>query len=170
MATLSQLLHSATASLYTGWYVRTGGRFNAWPASTISSIDLLLFRYGSPTGTAYVRVRKVSDDSILGTLGSINVATLSGSATWYTFNATPVVIPTGQDIRIQIEWSGGNSSNVVSTRYYGGNVYANGVFTQYAAVYSDRSTFEFTWRNLTYEELADACWGLHQGAKAEMLS
>ena len=150
MATLSQLLGASQFPLYAGYYIRAGERFTSWPASTISSIDFKLAKAATPTGTLYVRVRKSSDDSILGTLGTINVATLATTPTYYTFNTTPVTIPATQDIRIMVEFSGGNLLNYPFSVCYYGDPYAGGGRTYYITSYTDVTTYEFTWRNLTW--------------------
>ena len=158
--TISQSLSNSSASIYTGYRIRRGERFTAWPASTISSIDFSLSKVGSPTGTLYVRVRKVSDDSILGTLGSINVATLTTSPAWYTFDTTEVTNPIAQDIRILAEYNVGDSSNYVEIGLQSTNAYANGAWTSYRQIegYTDTVTYDATWRNLICPDVSDVLY------------
>jgi hypothetical protein len=132
---------------------RMGERFNSWPAGVITSIDCRLLKHGSPTGTFYVRVRRVSDDAILGTLGSKLASSLTTYHVWYTFNTSPVVIDTTEDIRISVEWDGGDSSNHINSPVYNSDVYSGGMLFEYnssSSSYNDYSTHEWTWRNLTY--------------------
>jgi hypothetical protein len=106
----------------------------------------------------------------LGTLGSIDVATLSAFPAWKTFNTTPVIVPSAQDIRIMMEFAGGSSSKRLLMSIYGaGSVYAGGVYTHWNP-YVDYPLYEWAWRNLTYEEAAAAaCWGLIPGAWPELI-
>lgn len=131
---------------------RMGERFNSWPAGVIKSVDCCLLKRGLPSGTFYVRVRRVSDDAILGTLGSKVTSSLTNSYAWYTFNS-PVVIDTTEDIRISLEWDGGNSSNYINSPVYMSDIYSGGMLFEYNGSYSDYSWTEWTWRNLTYSIL-----------------
>lgn len=74
-------------------------------------VGMLLRKYGTPTGTAYVRVRKVSDDSIVGQ-DSIDVSTLTTTLTWYDFKPQ-MTSKLSEDVRICIEFAGGDGSNYV---------------------------------------------------------
>jgi hypothetical protein len=166
--TLSQLSGDGDAELNGGSGDRAGERFNSWPISTISSIDLNLYKSGIPTGTAYVRVLAASDDSVIGTLDSIDVSTLSFGYTWYTFNATPVSVPAKEDIRFIIEYSDGNVSSYIATQIYGSDCYSGGVLTYTTSppTFTDVAGSELTWRNLTYTSDEppfpldnSSCWG-----------
>jgi len=110
---------------------RHGERINGVPQGYISKASFRLKRYGSPTGTAYVRVRKVSDDSIVGTLGSIDVSTISTTSQWYLFSEL-VYNPTTQDLRICFEFAGGDSNNYISVGATDSNVVPNAVRTEYS--------------------------------------
>ena len=128
---------------------RNGERFTNFPAVTILSIDFKMWKGGfSPTGTIYCNVRRVSDDGLIGTLGTLNAATLTGVPTWYTFN-TPVVNPAVQDIRISIEFAG--ASRMALKAYTAGSLYAGGVRSQYFGVaWTDYAAQEATWQHLLY--------------------
>jgi len=124
----------ADRALYAGSYTRAGQRINAFPVSTITSVEFVLWKSGAPTGTATVNVRKVSDDSIIGTLGTIDVSTLATGPTWYAFN-NPVSITASQDIRILVEYSGGGSANCIYIDYSNTDIlgqrtyYSGGTYT-----------------------------------------
>lgn len=107
---------NSSAILYNGSNTREGMRYNSFPVTTIYGATFRLHKSGSPTGSAYVRVRKVSDDSIIGTLGSIDVSTLTGTSTWTLF-ASPIDNTTSQDIRICVEYTGGDSENNITVGY-----------------------------------------------------
>jgi len=97
-----------------------------------------LRKWGNPTGTAYVRVRKVSDDSILGTIGTIDVSTLTTSSVWYDFTGS-VSNPTQQDLRFTVEYSGGSSSNHISVSIQEPGTLGGAVLTEYITSWSDHS-------------------------------
>ena len=96
---------------FTGWELLWGGgktrasqRVDDIPVSNITGISFWLKKTGAPLGTAYIRVREVVGDAILGTMGSIDVTTLGGGA-WYDFTGS-IYNPTEQDLRFTCEWDG----------------------------------------------------------------
>lgn len=137
-------------SLNNGGIVRAGERINNFPASTrINWIEWKLVIQGAPVGTAYVRVRQVSDDAILGTIGSIDVSTIGGALAWYTFDTGTAFNPIQQDIRITFEYDGGDGANrprmSVDTT---APTYANGVLTSYtvAGGWADNAAQDMNFR------------------------
>lgn len=76
------------------------------PDCTISSITVYLQKTGTENGPLYVRVRKYSDDSIVGTFGSIDCSSLTTSLAPYTFNTSSVAIPSTDYYRICVETYG----------------------------------------------------------------
>lgn len=151
-ATISQDTGTHVSYLSSENYRRLGERINSFPISTITSITFYLKKEGSPTGTAYVRVRKVSDDSILGTLGSIDVSTLTGSYVAKTFNSALVANGVVQDIRVLLEYSGGNAANNISMYDVTPSAYAGGNTSGYTTSYTDYAAYDTRWVNLTYYE------------------
>lgn len=109
---------------------RVGQRVNDF-AGNISSVEFYFTKAANPVGTGYARVRKVSDDSIIGTLGSLDVATIVG-AQWKTFNSTPVAVTETMDVRITFEYSGGDGINYVVMKYWGaGDITSFGLHTTF---------------------------------------
>jgi hypothetical protein len=78
---------------------------------TITEVKWYLKKAGLPTGTATVNVRSVIGDGVLGTVGTVNVATLGAGYAWVTFNSTPVTVSPATDVRITIEYSGTDGLN-----------------------------------------------------------
>jgi len=114
---LIQETDDAYLSIYSGNWERYGQRIDDFPVCTISSVQFRLLKVGSPGGTGYVRVRKVADDSVIGTLGTVNIADLpTVVALWYTFD-DEVVNATEQNIRISFEFDGGDDENYVRVDY-----------------------------------------------------
>lgn len=95
---------------------RYAARVGTMPASVIKEVKFNLTRTGNPTGTCYVRVRD-SDNNILGTLGSIDSASIAVGFAWYTFS-DDVVIPTAQQVRISFENSSGDGVDYLTIRYH----------------------------------------------------
>ena len=152
-STQSQTSRNSYTSLYsgTGSYIRAAERVNSF-VGTITSVQWYLCRSGSPTGTGSCTVRSVTGDTLLGTIGTINVSTLSTSPTytWYTFNATPVGVDTATDVRICFEYSGGNSSNYVRFGYRNSNATTWGVYSRYTSSWTDSTSYDATFQNITY--------------------
>lgn len=133
----TQTICDAGYSVYGGR--RRGERFNSYPDSVIGSVSFRMTKSNSPTGTGYCRVRRVSDDVIIGTLGSIDVSTISSVGEWITFDSTPVANPTVQDIRVCFEFAGGDGSNFISLCRSDTDELANAVLTTYISGWSDES-------------------------------
>ncbi len=129
---------------YFGANTRVGQRLDDFPASTILRVDVKQSgQVGTPAGTAYLRVRRVSDDSIIGTLGSIDIGSFSG---WTTFDTTPVIVSTSEDIRVLFEFSGGDVNNRKGVCFQSTDVTEYGYKTAYNAGYTDDSTSDLTFR------------------------
>lgn len=130
--------------LNNGGMTRAGQRFDDFPLlGTITSVQFKLYKDGNPAGTGYARVRRVSDDSILGTIGTLDVSTLTGAATWKTFDTTPVIIDDDDgDIRVLFEYSGGDGANFVKHRVNTTGDSIEGVETYYDGTWHDTSTAE----------------------------
>ena len=142
-----QTASDAAIPLYGGDIFRAGQRVNSFPESTIWDVELKLSKYGAPTGTAYCCVRSVTGDTLLGTIGSINVATLTTTPAWKTFSTTPVYVSPAQNVRILIEYSGGNSGNFLLASDQSSNVTSFGYFTSYTSLgYTDFSSADMTFR------------------------
>jgi len=84
-----------------------GERFDSFPISTITSVKFLIAKLGSPTDIASAQVRTVAGDALLGTLGVYDTATLGTTPTWITFNTTPYVNTSVQNIRVVLFYGAG---------------------------------------------------------------
>jgi len=124
---------------------RMGERFYGFPTSVINQVDVYIRKVSSPTGTASLTVRKVSDDSLVGTVGTLDVSTLTTSFAWKTFNSTPVVTA-NESIRISLEYSGGSTVNYVEFSQQTTDVYAGGNLSYYAGGWTNVSTSDATFR------------------------
>ena len=144
--TITQAVSTNNGNLYNGNNTRYGERLNSFPASTIVGATFKMYKVGAPTGTANVTIRKVSDDSSLGNLGSINVTTITTSAdgAWYACNTSPINVPTTQDIRLAVEYNGGDASNYIRIFYKNTDVLADSVLTYYNAGWLDAGTVDTT--------------------------
>jgi hypothetical protein len=110
-------------SMFSGSVNRVAQQVIAPSSSQLSNLTLFrvvakLQRVGSPTGTLSVRLYSDNADrpgSLLATIGSIDVSTISTTATNYTFDAaTPPSVTQGTKYWISVEYGGGNSTNYVN--------------------------------------------------------
>lgn len=162
--TFSQTSYNTSVLLYSGNITRCGERFTSFQsAAVINAIGLYLMKVNSPTGTASLTIRKVSDDSLIGTLGTIDVSTLATSDTLYVFDSSPVSIGAVTDIRISLEYSGGDSNNYVNVRFQNTNPYSSGVESAYNGSWTDTSGTDLAWNALTINPLNTGVGGLTSG-------
>lgn len=86
-----------------------GNRVNNFPVGLIDYQAWCLYKAGrAVSGTLTVRVRRVSDNGIIGTFGSMNVNSCTVNAAWYYFTSD-VINPVVQDVRFTCERSAGNA-------------------------------------------------------------
>ncbi len=114
-----------------------GHRVDAVPSGYITGISFYLNKVGNPTGTAYIRVRTVSGDSILGTIGTLDASTLGVVQAWFDFTGS-VFNPTTQDLRFTIEYSDGDAGNNVRVAFEAANS-VDGLRTYYNAGWTDNA-------------------------------
>lgn len=135
----SQPQANTYVAMYATSYPRVGSYFTSFPIATIYSFGVYLYKIGSPTGTLSITVRKASDDTLLGTIGTQDVSLLTGDPVLYEYDTTPVANTALQDIRVSAEYSEAGSnilyvairiqntdvkSGVQLTRYSAGGVWA----------------------------------------------
>ncbi|WP_309492321.1 phage tail protein [Candidatus Hecatella orcuttiae] len=133
-------LESSTGVIYAS-YPRRGQKITV-PNKTLHTIIFAIHKEGSPTGTAYLRIRRTSDDSIIYE-ESFDVASLpTDSGNWQVFKLTnpPTV---NEEVRIMVEYYGGSTDNWIRMRRYRNSYGENweGVETSYdGTAYTDDST------------------------------
>lgn len=117
-------------------FARAGQRINDVPTgAVVAHVSLYMDRIGKPSGVGSCVVRKVADDSIVGTLGTMDISRLPpapATPAWVSFKANPVKIPSSGDYRIVFEWdpAGGDPANYPRVRYNDSHT-IEGVFTYY---------------------------------------
>lgn len=85
------------------------------PDKTICRVGFYLAKAGSPTGSAYARIRRVVDDTIIETSPIVlDVATIGTSWDWYLFAFNSHV---NEEVRFLFEFAGGDASNYISVGY-----------------------------------------------------
>lgn len=132
-----QLSINQDRNLGAAYNSRAGERFNALAINGYT-VQYYFIKSGSPTGTLTVRMRKVSDDSIIGTFGTLDVSTITAG---YVNFSTPVYNSAVQDVRISAEYSSGDAANYVRIESQsGGSTYAGGVWSAYAGAWADTAT------------------------------
>ncbi len=111
-------------------------------AMYVTQVRFDLYKSGSPTGTAYVRIRKVSDDSIIATSSTtLDVSTLTGSPAWSAFAFSSVEV--NEAVYVSIEYSGGDASNFVAVEALSSSA-IDGNIALYSGVWSENALRDFT--------------------------
>lgn len=107
-APIESTTNSWSLSLHAGDQLRAAQKITL-SGATIQQVSFRLAKNGSPTGTAYARVRKVSDDSIVETSATtLDVSTLTTDPAWCDF---PFTCAPDEEVRVCIEYDGGDSNN-----------------------------------------------------------
>ena len=127
-------------------FVRAGQKITNLPIGTIASASWYLSGAGSPVGTANIRLRKASDDSIIGTFGTQDVSLVGGGA-WYTYS-TPVTNTDIQDVYLTFEYNGPQTGfDYVFAYYTNPGLYSNGNGATYSAgAWTDNATHDATFK------------------------
>lgn len=144
-ANFTQLSGNSDASIRSGAATRQGQRINLFAPTTITSVSFWLKKVTNPTGTLSATVRKVTDDSLIGTLGTLDVATLGAGYAEKTFTNAVSVNET-EDIRILAEYSGGDGANFVRIEFQNTDVTTLGHFTGYTGTYLPSPTFDLKFK------------------------
>ena len=128
-AEYNQAAEDSETWLFAGAALRAAQRFPAFEG-LISSVQWHMGISGAPAGLATCNIRNATTDAVIGTIGTVNVGTL-GAPAWITFNTTPLAIPTATDIRVTIEYGGGDGGNYVIVAFWGAGSVDTGVFSAY---------------------------------------
>jgi len=131
MDTEQQLLYNSFTALYSGMYIRRGQRLTI-PNRSVEKLGFWLDKFGSPTGNVTYTIRKVSNDSIIASKVWGNASLLSFSTTYYevTFDSAVTI---NEEVRICVEFSGGDSHNFVWMAYQSTDVKVGEFRTGYNA-------------------------------------
>ncbi len=87
----------------------------------------------------------MSDDSIIGTLATIDVSTLTTTPTLIEYSDNPITVPSQQDIRVSLEYSGGDINNRLCALCQNTDVKSGVSISVYSGSWSERSTQDFTY-------------------------
>lgn len=111
------------AWLYNGGWVRSGQKLTI-SNRIVSKLGFWLCKAGSPSGNITFSIRKVSDDDVIvsGVWG--NASSLNTTPTYreVTFGSPTLI---NEEVRILVEFGGGNSSNPVKAYINDGDVKAD---------------------------------------------
>lgn len=113
-----------TALAFTSEQAYRGGQRLTISNRYVSKLGFWLRKYNSPPGSYYFAVRKVSDDSII-IREAVGLADdLSTTVTYieHTF-ATPVLV--NEEVRILVEYTASDTTNVISSWYQNSDVKAS---------------------------------------------
>jgi hypothetical protein len=123
----SALSVDSSIALGNGTNTRVAQKFTspAWTAGytiPVTSFAVYLSKTLAPTGDITVRLRKVSDDSILAAKVITTGASLGGTAAEYTatFSSTDITtqMSTATAYYISLEYAGGDAANYVNVHYH----------------------------------------------------
>jgi len=107
----------------------------------VTAVTFKLSKNGSPTGSIYCRIRKVSDDSIIQESDAIDAATLTTVLTDKTFNfSNPVTI--NEEVRISCEYPGGDVNNYIWIACQNTDVKSGELRSEYTTSWTDFSSFD----------------------------
>lgn len=107
---------------------------------TATNVKFHLKKTGSPTGTGSCKIRKTSDDSVVATSSTIDVSTIAGVQTEYTFTFAGETLPS-EEFYVLFEYSGGSAGNEIAMYGQDGGSTATGsLFSFYDTSYHDSST------------------------------
>lgn len=134
MGIVTQDTGPVSIALGIGGVSRAGQCFDPTYPIKINSVQYSLKKIGSPTGTGYARLRDSSNDSILGTIGTVDVSTLTTSAQWITFDTTPVSSGNSTTVYLSFEYSSGTGNVAVYYNNTGDTIDGN-FFTYYGSAY-----------------------------------
>jgi len=155
-----QQLGSNEVAMYDAVQHRVGQRITI-SGKYVRQVRQKLKKAGSPTGTIYCRIRKVSDDSILAESPTyLDASSLTGSFVWYSFDFPDVYV--NEEVRVLIEYSGGGPFGT-DVRHCSHNVnVASGVLTIMNGSYVDYATYDSTMQ--IYERTESWVWPEWVGA------
>ena len=110
---LVNLLSDAQYTLDVTTFNRAGQRVYLY--NKVWKVSLWIHRLAGSSGTVYIRIRKVSDDSIISeSINVIDVSTLPTSSTEYSFEFSPTPL-VQEEVRVLVEYPTG--SGEVYVRY-----------------------------------------------------
>jgi len=141
MATEEQTTYNTYRSLYSGAAIRAGQRLTI-PGRTVSKLSFHISKFGSPTGDVTFTIRKVSDSSIIASKVLCDAADLVSGWNEVTLD-TPVFI--NEEVRIGVEFSGGNAVNRVQYYYQNSDVKADEYAFRYVSAYIDSTGWDGTY-------------------------
>lgn len=130
-AVITQNAGTANVSVASDTKIRLAIRkdYTAAPIG-LKSLGFYIKKVNNPTGNITFRVRKVSDDSILGEKLLGAAADITGSYVLYTVTFTPSV-KLDTEVYLSLEFPGGDATNYLFVQFSETDIYANEVAWKY---------------------------------------
>jgi len=138
MATEEQTQYDTALILQTTVSHRGGQRITI-SNRTVTKLGFWLRKYGNPPGSYYFSIRKVSDDSVIVSeaVGTADSLTTTITYTEHTFASPPYI---NEEVRILVEYTSGNATNLITTYRQNDDVKASEDATYYqSGAYTDRT-------------------------------
>jgi len=111
--------------------LRVDGGSNGCSGRIITKVGYELKKTGSPTGNATVVVCNDAGTTIYDTIGTLDVATLTTSYVWYTFENTSATHTIVDSDHIELRYSGGDASNTVNYHWEDSDQITSGSYITY---------------------------------------
>jgi len=138
---------NGTWQLLSGFTTRAGQRLFI-RGQTVQKLSFPLKKKGTPTGDVTFTVRKIDDTVILSKV-ACDAAELTTELIWYEaiFDTAEFI---DEEVRVLVEYGGGNILNFVSVGYYSGGIIADEKLSLYTAGWADIAGDDITY-SYTYE-------------------
>ena len=122
-------------SLYSGSIIKAAQR-KTISSKAVKKLTFQLYKANSPTGNVTFIIRKVSDDTIIVSKIWGDASALPTEATdeEVSFDSFPII---NEEVRLCVEFSGGDASNPVYCRFQGTDVKADEYRSHYTTVWND---------------------------------
>lgn len=138
MATEEQTTYNTEQILNSTNAQRTGQRLTV-SDRIVSKLGFYLRKYGTPAGSYYFAIRKVSDDSIIirELVATADSLTETITYTEHTFSTTAYV---NEEVRLLVEYDSGTATDLITVSYQNSDVKASEYrFYYHVATYTDFS-------------------------------
>lgn len=131
---------SSVGIIRAGQRITTRGKY-------LNALGFYLYKYNNPTGDVTFTVRRVSDDALLASvvLGDASALASYPNLTYYEVTL-PLLVALTEDVRILVEFSGGDASNEIRIGLNSADIRTDGCFTYYDTAYTDDSSSDCAYK------------------------
>ena len=140
-----QTKQSTYDGIYNGHYTRWAQKVTI-NDKIVDGLAFYLAKSGSPTGSVYFRIRRVSDDSILAEVNVGDAADLPSNLSWIEgYFDEPIYLD--EEVRLCVEFYGGDSSNYIKVGVnLPGSEVPGEMASYYDTAWHDYGTYDLTYK------------------------